>query len=80
MTEIRAEQEQQLEGGNEPVADEIAPAPAAQEDVSGHAIINVNGRPFPLPDDYRNPVPPTRVGHDGPTLDPPRLPGQPRVS
>jgi hypothetical protein len=75
MRQIPAEQKQP-DGGTETVVDEIASAPAAHEDVSGHAIINVNGRPFELPD--RNPVPPTRVGVDGPSFDPPRLPRQPR--
>lgn len=48
-------------------AQAVAEAFTAQEDVSGYAIL-INGRFFPLPD--RNPVPPTRVGVDGPTFEP----------
>jgi len=56
----------------------VAGAFAAQDDVSGHAIM-IGGFWFAPPAEDGNPaVPPTRVGVDGPSFDPPRLPRQPR--
>ncbi|MGH2585465.1 MAG: hypothetical protein ACRDJE_11175 [Dehalococcoidia bacterium] len=48
------------------------------DDVSGHASM-IGGLWFAPPAEEGNPaVPPTRVGVDGPSFDPPRLPRQPR--
>ena len=53
-------------------------AATAQDDVNGHAIM-IGGLWFAPPgDDARHPIPPTRVGVDGPTFNPPRLPRQPK--
>jgi hypothetical protein len=71
-----------LERGRVPVEqkDEVERlvAEAAEDDVSGHAIM-IGGFWFAPPAEDGNPaVPPTRVGVDGPSFDPPRLPRQPR--
>lgn len=61
-------------------AQAVAEAFAAQDDVSGNAIM-IGGLWFSEPgDERRHPLPPNRVGVDGPTFNPPRLPGEPRVS
>jgi hypothetical protein len=56
----------------------VAEAFASREDVRGHAVM-IGGLWFSEPGDTRGPIPPTRVGVDGPTLNPPRLPRQPKV-
>jgi hypothetical protein len=62
----------------EAVARGVARAHAAPDDVRGHAVM-IGGLWFSEPgDDRRHPLPPNRVGVDGPTFNPPRLPGQPK--
>jgi hypothetical protein len=61
-------------------AQAVAEAFAAQDDVHGQAIM-IDGLWFSEPgDDRRHPLPPNRVGIDGPTFDPPRLPREPKVT
>jgi len=62
----------------EAVARGIARAWAAPDDVRGHAVM-IGGLWFAPPAGEGNPaVPPTRVGVDGPSLSPPRLPREPK--
>ena len=62
----------------EAVARGVARAWAAPDDVRGHAIM-IGGHWFAPPAGEGNPaVPPTRVGVDGPSLSPPRLPREPK--
>jgi hypothetical protein len=61
-------------------AQTVAEAFAAQDDVRGQAIM-IGGLWFSEPgDERRHPLPPNRVGIDGPSFDPPRLPREPEVS
>ncbi|MGH2585460.1 MAG: hypothetical protein ACRDJE_11150 [Dehalococcoidia bacterium] len=68
----------QADDGAAYAARAVAEAFAAGDDVSGHAVM-IGGLWFSEPgSEQRHPIPPTRVGVDGPSFNPPRLPREPR--